>query len=113
MGAKFITVPNLLMAIRDSFKDGAVETEKAIVDRFTVYPFLILDDLGADRATEWAIETLYLIIDGRDANLKPTFITTNLSIPEIEKLYGARIASRIAGMEIIKIDMPDYRKKRR
>jgi len=110
--AKFITVPNLLMEIRDSFKDRATETEKAIVTRYTNYAVLIMDDLGADRGTEWAIETLYLIIDGRDAELRPTFITTNLSLDEIEAHYGARIASRIAGKNNFNIDMPDYRKRR-
>jgi DNA replication protein DnaC len=111
-GAMFITVPNLLMEIRASFKDNLGETEKEIVGRYVTYPLLILDDLGSDRATEWAIETLYLIIDGRDSNLKPTFITTNLSVQEIESHYGARIASRIAGMQIVNINLPDYRKKR-
>lgn len=111
-GAKFITVPKLLMEIRDSFKGINADTERQIVDRYIGYPHLILDDLGADRATEWTIETLYLIIDGRDSGMMPTFITTNLAISEIEKHYGARIASRISGMEIVKIDMPDYRKRR-
>jgi DNA replication protein DnaC len=110
--AVFITAPTLLMEIRDSFKDDSGKSEREIVDFYVDIPVMILDDLGADRATEWAIETLYLIIDGRDSNLKPTFITTNLTIPEIEKHYGARIASRIAGMNIMNIDLPDYRKKR-
>ena len=110
--AVFITTPMLLMEIRDSFKDESGQTERGLVEYYSSIPILILDDLGADRATDWAIETLYLIIDGRDSNLKPTFITTNLTIPEIEKHYGARIASRLAGMNIVTIDMPDYRKKR-
>lgn len=111
-GGKFVTVPNLLMEIRDSFKDGAAETEKAIVRRYINYPVLILDDLGADRGTEWAIETLYLIIDGRDSEIKPTFLTTNLDLGEIEAHYGARIASRVAGKINFNINMPDYRKRR-
>ena len=110
--ALFITAPTLLMKIRDSFRDNTSDSEISLVEYYSGVPCMILDDLGADRATDWAIETLYLIIDGRDSNLKPTFITTNLSITEIEQHYGARIASRIAGMSIIKIDLPDYRKKR-
>jgi DNA replication protein DnaC len=110
--ARFTTVPRLLMDIRDCFKDKTSENEKEIVNRYVSYGFLFLDDLGSDRATEWAIETLYLIIDGRDSNLKPTFITTNLSVLEIEQHYGARIASRISGKTIININLPDYRKKR-
>lgn len=110
--ARFATVPKLLMEIRDCFKDAAPESERQIVERYISYPVLILDDIGADRATEWAIETLYLIIDGRDSELMPTFITTNLSIPEIEQNYGARIASRISGKNIVNINMPDFRKRR-
>jgi len=111
--AKFATVPRLLMDIRDCFKDNSIESEKQIVDRYISYPALILDDIGSDRSTEWALETLYLIIDGRDSNLKPTFITTNLTVLEMEKHYGARIASRVAGKSVVNIDMPDFRKKRK
>jgi DNA replication protein DnaC len=73
---------------------------------------LCLDDLGAEKTTEYAITTLYLIIDRRIRNEMQTIITTNLSLDEIEATLGARIASRLAEMKIIKINMPDYRKKR-
>ncbi len=110
--ASFVTAPNLLLEIRDSFKDDVGRTEKEIVDYYSEVPFLILDDLGSEKSTEFSITTLYIIIDRRDSGLMNTVITTNLSLQEIEYKLSARIASRMAGMQNVKIDMPDYRKKR-
>lgn len=106
----FITSPELLLHIRSCFATNS--DEFALVDRYSKAPVLILDDLGADKATEWAVNTLYLIIDRRNKDLLPTFITTNLSIQEIENQYGARIASRLSDMKIVEIKMADYRKRR-
>lgn len=111
--AGFVTVPNLLLEIRDSFKDGAERSEKEIVDYYSEVPFLILDDLGSEKSTEFSITTLYIIIDRRDSNMMDTVITTNLSLQEIEYKLSARIASRLAGMKNITIKMEDYRKKRK
>lgn len=109
--AVFTTVPDLLLAIRSSFSRNDDEAE--LVGKYTNPAVLVLDDLGADKATEWAITTLYLIIDKRNKELQPTIITTNLTMQEIENQYGARIASRLSDMRIINIAMPDYRKRRR
>ena len=110
--ANFITAPNLLLEIRSAFSPGSTKTEKQIVDYYSQIPFLIIDDLGSEKTTEFSITTLYIIIDHRDSELMDTIITTNLSLQSIEYKLSARIASRLAGMKIINIDMPDYRKKR-
>lgn len=107
----FTTAPELLLAIRSSFSRNDDEAE--LVAKYSKPSVLILDDLGADKATEWAITTLYLIIDKRDKELLPTIVTTNLSLGQIEGQYGARIASRLSGMKVITIQLPDYRKRRR
>lgn len=109
--ALFITVPDLLLKIRSSFNGGR-ETEEEIIQKYTEVPVLVLDDMGAEKPTEFSITTLYIIIDRRMRDCRKTIITTNLSKEEIEKVFGARIASRLAGMENIKINMPDYRKNR-
>jgi len=74
--------------------------------------FLIIDDLGAEKSTEFSITTLYIILDRRIRELKTTIITTNLSMSQIEEHLGARIASRLSEMKNIKINMPDHRKRR-
>lgn len=108
----FKPVPDLLLEIRGAFKDGADESEQQIIEKYSKVPLLVLDDLGSEKTSEYSITTLYIIIDRRDRELMPTIITTNLNPKEIEEKLGARIASRLSGMKNIKINMPDYRKKR-
>lgn len=111
--SKFITAPDLLLKIRSSFSDGAAISEGEIIREYSEIPTLVLDDLGAEKTSEYAITTLYIILDRRIRECRKTIITTNLSKEEIEETFGARIASRLAGVENIKINMPDYRKKRK
>ena len=107
---RFITVPDLLLQIRDSFRDGSKVTERKLIEEFANVPFLVLDDLGSEKASEYAITTLYILIDRRDAGMMDTVITTNLTQAEIEEKLNARIASRLAGWDNKMIDMVDYRK---
>lgn len=110
--AKFISVPALLVKARSCFSDNSPFTEDELIREYTKCSVLCLDDLGAEKTTAYSIQVLYLIIDQRIAEGKRTIITTNLSLQEIEKQIDRRIASRIAGMVNIKINMPDHRKKK-
>ena len=107
----FVTAPDLLLKIRSSF-NGGMESEEEIIKHFSEIKTLIIDDLGAEKTSEYSITTLYVILDRRIRECRQTIITTNLTQSEIETTFGARIASRLSGMENIKISMPDYRKKR-
>jgi len=123
----FITVPELLLSIRSTFgvnkisrskwiseeRGGEIpETEDEIIDAYSSIELLILDDLGAEKSSDYTISTLYLIIDRRYRNMLPTIITSNLTIAEIGDKLDARIASRLSEMTVIKINMPDRRKQR-
>jgi len=108
----FKPVPDLLLEIRSSFNDNSSSTEESIIEKYSTKPFLVLDDLGSEKTSEFSITTLYIIIDRRDRELLPTIITTNLTPKEIEEKLGARIASRLSGMKNYKINMPDFRKRR-
>lgn len=120
--AEFITVPKLLLNLRASFGgkgkisshngDEIDASESEIIDHYSCCDFLVLDDLGAEKTTDFALSSLYILIDNRVNELRPTIVTTNLSLAEIEAKMDGRIASRLSGMKIISISMPDYRKKR-
>ncbi len=110
--ACFITVPELLMEIRAAYNNNAEYTETEIVEKYASFPYLILDDIGAEKTTPWAMETLYIIIDRRSREKLPTIYTTNLTLSEIEQHLGPRIASRMAQSTVITLDMPDFRRKR-
>ena len=119
----FTTVPKMLMDLRsiftskkttfdcDTYKDRPM-TEQDLIEEYTLRYLLILDDLGAEKPTDYALSSLYMIVDDRINYRNRTIVTTNLSLQEIEQKMDARLASRLAGMTVIKINMPDYRKKR-
>jgi DNA replication protein DnaC len=107
----FISVPELLADIRSTYNDPKKD-EQQLIERITSVDYLILDDLGAEKSTEWSISTLYLIIDKRYRAMNPTIVTTNLSIDEIGQGLSRRIASRLSSGKVITIKAPDYRMKR-
>lgn len=51
---------------------------------------LILDDLGAERNTDYAIEKLYNVIDSRSRAAKPMILTTNLSLEDMMNCQDIR-----------------------
>ena len=109
--AKYLSVPWMFAFIRDcTFHDKNFQITE-YVQSLLNYDYIVLDDLGAHRATDWAIETLYLILDQWEANEKKGIIcTTNLSMDEIAKAFSDRIASRLAAScKLIKLDGDDKR----
>lgn len=59
---------------------------------------LLLDDLGAEKQTDWGAERLYLVINGRYERELPTIVTSNLTLDQMSAMHpemGARIVSRL------------------
>jgi len=62
---------------------------------------LVLDDLGAEKVSDFVLQTLYDLLDRRYGECLETIITSNLSLDQLTVHYGShgdRLASRIAGM---------------
>lgn len=71
---------------------------------------LFIDDIGAEKNSEFVDETLYHLINTRYEKMLPTFFTSNLSLKELAEKNGDRLVSRIAGMcEILKLEGKDKR----
>jgi len=110
---KFVVIPQLLLEIRDTFKKDSEYSELDIIERYTETPFLFLDDFGAEKISEWTLEAIFLLLDTRIRDMKPFFITSNLSISEIGQRFNDRIASRIAGeCSILELTDIDHRLKK-
>ena len=77
------------------------ESEAEILGRLNIARLLILDDLGAERNSEYISERVYNIIDARYRSCKPLIVTTNVGIEEFSRDTDAtrsRIYSRIKEM---------------
>ncbi len=71
-----MTMIDLLERIKRTFnKTGADEGE--VLRVYRTVPLLIIDDIGKEPPTEWAISTVYNIINSRYEGYLPTIATTN------------------------------------
>lgn len=75
---------------------------------------LVIDDLGAERPTDWTAERLYLVVNRRWLDERPTIVTTNLESKDLAAEVGSRMFSRIVGSDAvgIRLNGPDRRRKR-
>jgi DNA replication protein DnaC len=90
--------------------DELYGTGGQILDELINVPFLVIDDFGVQRNTEWESEMLYTLIDSRYAEERVTIITSNSDIAEYKKIALGRVYSRILEMcKIEHVDLPDYR----
>ncbi len=104
----FITTPDLLDHLRSTFGPSSETGYDETFDRIRNAPLLILDDLGAENASEWAQEKLFQLLNHRYSRNLPTVITTNIDLDTLD----ARIRSRLLDSAMIRrvpITAPDYR----
>lgn len=64
---------------------GMFEGRQEYIDNLNKYSLLIIDDLGAERKSEYMQEMVFNIIDARYRAGLPMIITTNLSADELKK----------------------------
>ena len=77
------SVPQLLARIRDTFGDDAGESHAALIRRLSAVDLLVLDDLGAERQTEWVLEQLYSLVNERWQDERSILVTSNTPDPEL------------------------------
>lgn len=91
-------VPELFLELRRRMDDSAEESEADIFDVARRADLLVLDDLGAERTSDYVLDRLYVLINRRYEDDSATIITTNRTLPELKQQLSPRIASRIAEM---------------
>ena len=108
---------SLLSTIRSTYNPVTRTSEVDILRPVMEAELLVLDDLGAERLTDWVEETMNLIVNTRYNDRRPTIFTSNYEdIPDPEVLdsllvrVGFRMHSRLREMcEFLEYGGPDYR----
>ena len=95
---------------------GLFEGRQEYYDSLNRFPLLILDDLSAERKTEYMQEIVQNVIDSRYRAGLPLIITTNLTGKELENpadVTSQRLFSRLYQMCIpVKVEGTDRRRAR-
>lgn len=118
LAGMWFTMPGLLNAIRAGFDRETRQYQASdLVNAVCSVPLLFLDDLGAERVTDWVPGQIYTVVNSREK--KPTIFTSNLDLAglcdRIGGIDGERIVSRIQGMcepHIYHVDGPDLRQSK-
>lgn len=110
--ARYAYVPLLLNELRRGFDLEGEEAYQYRFDLFCQIPLLLLDDIGVQKPSVWAMEQLHTIIDYRYINALPLVVTLNRQIDQIAGDDDHRIASRLQRFtdgKVIAIKGTEYR----
>jgi DNA replication protein DnaC len=114
----FYDTRELLRVIRGTFNPVTRTAEMDILRPVMDADLLVLDDLGAEKPSEWVEETMNLIVNTRYNERRPTIFTSNYDdLPDeagdpnsLKARVGFRIHSRLHEMcEFLEYDGADYR----
>lgn len=106
----FQPVPTLLKRIQATYRKNAEEQEDKLLSALTSCDLLILDDVGAEKWTEWMETTLFTIIDERYRQMLPIIITTNCSMDNLENQIGGRSFDRLVEVcRFVRMEAESYR----
>ena len=92
----FVIMTSFVKLLRIAYKGGAEWIRTT--ENLTGARLLIIDDLGAERDTDTALEHVYGIVDDRYRAKKPVIFTTNLGLSDLKNpgnIRAARIYDRV------------------
>jgi len=100
------SLPRLLAEIRETFDDDSQRSYLELLQRLSDVDLLHVDDVGAEKTSEWVLEQLYAIVNARYEAECSIVITTNLQPHELSEQIGERTVSRLT--EICGAGLPMY-----
>jgi DNA replication protein DnaC len=93
------SLPKLLARIRRTYdSEPGGDSYGSFFERLTSVDLLHIDDLGAEKRSDWVLEQLYALINERYETQRSVLVTTNLPHQELEEQIGSRTVSRLAQM---------------
>jgi DNA replication protein DnaC len=90
------SLPKLLARIRRTYDAGLGEDSYLeLFERLASVDLLHIDDLGAEKRTDWVLEQLYALVNERYERGGSIVVTTNLAAAELQEQIGERTVSRL------------------
>jgi DNA replication protein DnaC len=90
------SLPKLLARIRRTYDaEPGGDSYLTFFERLTSVDLLHIDDLGAEKRSDWVLEQLYALVNERYEAQRSMLLTTNLDQAELEEQIGPRTVSRL------------------
>ena len=90
------SLPKLLARIRRTYDaEAGQDSYLALFELLTSVDLLHIDDLGAEKRSDWVLEQLYALINERYETQRSILVTTNLDEAALEEQIGPRTVSRL------------------
>jgi DNA replication protein DnaC len=90
------SLPKLLARIRKTYdSEPGGDSYLSLFDKLTSVDLLHIDDLGAEKRSDWVLEQLYALVNERYETERSVVITTNLGHEQLEEQIGSRTVSRL------------------
>ena len=96
-GVVYVSAPALMSQLAKESFDYSSKNTESISRALTDCDLLIIDDLGTEFGTRFSTAAMYNMINTRMITSKPTIISTNLTMKELQESYGSRVTSRLIG----------------
>lgn len=131
--ARFVDCTALIHRLQSTFEPGSSRGKREVLNPVLEAEVLVLDDLGAQKQTDWVSEILYLVLNERYSSRSPTIVTTNLRLEpgteptrdrldsadrprprreSMEQRLPASLVSRLHEMtQVIRIEAADFRQE--
>jgi len=94
-GVYMATMPDLLEMLRGGYQKDATASFDQRWGMLSEVPLLIVDDLGSENQTDWALEQLYRLINKRYEDRLPMVVTSNLDPRDGKVRIEERVRSRL------------------
>ena len=107
--ALFISIPKYLVELKANISVPSDYIEY-VNENILNADIVVFDDIGSKKGTEFELDNLFSLINGRIDCGKTCVYTTNILPEELESQLGARLTSRIVGMsDVVLLNEDDKR----
>lgn len=103
------------LRLRDTFKPKAIQTEWSEIEPLLNCDKLFIEDVGVGKSidaseSDYSLRTFIVLLDMRLERMRPTFITSNKSLENLEGSFDARVGDRLRMFKIFKMAGESMRK---
>lgn len=96
----FGEVPILLDQLKATFNDNSKATLEELMKTLSEVDVLVMDDLGTETPTDWAVERLFSIVNARYNAQKTMIVTSNYTPDELERRLNAKTKNHNTGESV-------------